>query len=186
MTPSPQDRARERWRIPAGQPILIEGQGDGKLYDEARHLANSILPKMVREDRYITFKSLKEVDTFLRQYGLERLLDRDVPYNPPGRMIFYRKGLVLVRIKTKGNPPGAPYRANRPHLSVSLMNSTESTDFSAEIVKFNPLGRPQPHTLKLGTARFLPIDPKGKYAGDDAEWGRTTHLEFDPAIVELT
>jgi hypothetical protein len=184
------DQARERWGIDPGVPVVLEGSGSGQLFEDARKTVRGLMPQLVGLDGVVLKTTLAGLDKLLSSFGLERTGDQ--PYNPPGRQLFYRKGLLLIRIKTKGNPPEAKYRANQPHLSVGLMKDSADDSFQAEIVKFSPTGRARPKATKADKEGNLPpllpvTVTKGNvsYSGDEGQWAKMTHFNFPPGINEV-
>jgi hypothetical protein len=179
------DTARARWGIGQGVPIVYAGTGDGALFDDARSTARGLMPQLVSLDGIVRKTTLAELDSLLTSFGLKEIDDQ--PYNPPGRQLFYSRGRLLIRIKTRGNPPNASYRANQPHLSVSLMKDGEDTSFAAEMVKFSPEGKAQPKSTGKGTL-FLPVTGTAgnvRFRGDAEAWAKSTHFNFPPSIMEV-
>jgi hypothetical protein len=167
-------------------PVVIDGAGDGGLFEDARKTVHGLMPQLVGLDGVVLKTKLAELNKLLTDFGLQKTAEED--YNPPGRQLFYKKGRLLVRIKTKGNPPEARYRANQPHLSVGLMRDTVDTSFQAEMVKFSPLGRARPKSTGRSTF-LLPVTGTREhptYSGDADEWGRMTHFNFPPDIAVVT
>jgi hypothetical protein len=186
MTQNATDRARDRWGISKETPVVIDGAGDGGLFEDARQTVRGLMPQLVGLDGVVLKTKLAELHKLLTDFGLQKTDDQG--YNPPGRQLFYKKGRLLVRIKTKGNPPSARYRANQPHLSVGLMRDSVDTSFDAEMVKFSPIGRARPKSTRPGTF-LLPVtgtSERPSYSGDPDEWGRMTHFSFPPDIAEVT
>ena len=180
------DRARDRWGIDEQTPVVIDGSGDGRLFEDARKTVRGLMPQLVGLDGVVVKTRLADLHKLLTDFGLRKTGDNE--YNAPGRQLFYKKGRLLVRIKTKGNPLNARYRANQPHLSVGLMRDSVDTSFQAEMVKFSPIGRARPKSTQPGTF-LLPVtgtSERPSYSGDADEWGRMTHFNFPPGIAEVT
>jgi hypothetical protein len=184
------DRARARWGIDQQTPVSIDGAGDGNAFDDARNTAHGLMPQLVSLDGVVRKSSLAELDALLTSFGLELLKSKTKDYNAPGRMLFYQRGRLLVRIKTKGNLPNATYRANQPHLSVGLMRDDQDLAFESEVVKFSPAGRARPKSTDPRADRrtLLPVTGtvnNPKYDGDEGEWARSTHFNFAPGLTIL-
>jgi hypothetical protein len=191
MAQKAEDLARTRWGIEPQTSVVIRGAGDSREFDDARNTARGLMPQLVGLDGVVRKTSLAELDTLLSNFGLELLTNKSKDYNPPGRMLFYRRGRLLVRVKTKGNPPNAKYRANQPHLSVGLMKDDQDLDFEAEVVKFSAAGRAKPKSTDPGskTRTLLPVTgtiDNPNYDGDAGEWARSTHFNFGPGLTLLT
>jgi hypothetical protein len=191
MTQNAVDRARARWGIDQHTPVSIDGAGDGQGFDDARNTARGLMPQLVGLDGVVRKTTLAELDALLSSFGLKYLSDKAKDYNPPGRMLYYQRGRLLVRIKTKGNPPKAKYRENQPHLSVGLMKDDQDTGFQAEVVKFSPTGRARPKSTnaKSGERTLLPVTGtvnNPKYDGDEGLWASSTHFDFPRGIALLT
>ena len=190
MAVSAVDQARARWGLDQSAPVVINGGGDGLAFEDARNTARGLMPQLVGLDGIVRKTTLAELDALFISFGLKLLPKETKDYNPPGRMLFYQRGRLLVRIKTKGNLPNAAHRANQPHLSVGLMKDNQDLGFDAELIKFTPTGGVQPKSLnaKPGPKRTLiPVTgtlSSQQYDGDDAKWAKATHFNF-PAGVTL-
>ena len=72
------------------------------------------------------------------------LLENGLPVAP---ILFWLKGRVLVRVKTRGEPASAKFRQGLAHMSVCLLegnlhaNGAMKTSYSEELGKFDPAGR---------------------------------------------
>jgi hypothetical protein len=125
------------------------------------------------------YQQLGRIHGDLRVLGL-RLVARE-KYGPEaGFMLFYAKGRVLVRIKTRGGQP-----RGSPHLTVSMvagtMNEFGQSDYSDDLGKFH---------LSGGLVNPDPIDKKRKgirrAKGFDHQvaksrtqmWADATHFDF--------
>jgi hypothetical protein len=190
MGPSAVDRARQQWGIDPGVPVVLEGSGSSQLFEDARKTVRGLMPQLVGLDGVVRKATLAALDELLTSFGLEKTGDQ--PYNPPGRQLFYRKGLLLIRIKTKGNSPKAKYRANQPHLSVGLMKDPADDSFQAEVVKFSPTGRARPKATRADKEGTLPpllpvtaTNGKVSYSGDEEQWAKMTHFNFPPGVTEV-
>jgi hypothetical protein len=191
MAQTAADRARVQWGIDQQTPVVVDGSGDGQQYEDARKTARGLMPQLVGLDGIVRKTTLAELHALLTSFGLEFLKDKIKDYNAPGQMLYYQRGRLLVRVKTKGNPPNVKYRANQPHLSVGLMKDDKDTEFEAEVVKFSPAGRAQPKSTdpRPGKRTLLPVTgtvDNPRYDGDAKEWARSTHFNFAPGITLLT
>lgn len=95
---------------------------DRDSYRDAK--AAVLMPRIVDpRTRTVRSSTLRQLDQALRQTGF-RLIDRQT-YGPPGGyQLFYANGLIVVRLKTKGDLQG--FRANQPHLSAAVTDGRGS------------------------------------------------------------
>lgn len=105
-----------------------------------------------------------------------------------GRQIFYKNGLVTVRIKTKGDARGP--REDVPHMSIGVTNG-QGDRWSDDRAKLNVFGKLAPKSLTLAS-RFNPVDHDGEpqrfvvIQGGQSdqseacmdEWANRTHFNF--------
>jgi len=126
------------------------------------------------------FQSLGKLNAELHLLGL-RLVEKKAEGPEGGAMLFYVRGNVLVRIKTRGT--SSRYRGGVPHLSVSLVSGARTsagaldTSFGAEQGKFHAGGglvnKQAPGKSSIyNTAHNV-------HAKNNAEdWSDRTHFDF--------
>jgi hypothetical protein len=188
MGMSAADQARARWGMGQNAPVVHSGGGDGLDFEDARSTARGLMPQLVGLDGIVRKTTLAELDALFVRFGLKLLPAETKSYNPPGQMLFYQRGRLLVRIKTKGNPANAQHRANQPHLSVGLMKDSQDLGFDAEMIKFTPTGGVQPKSLNANPGPKRTLIPvtgtpgSQQYDGNDATWAKETHFNFPPGI----
>jgi hypothetical protein len=191
MVQHAEDLARVRWGIDKDTPVILAGTGDGQAFEDARKAARILMPQLVGLDGIVRKNTLAELESLFTSLDLKLVKDATIDCNPPGRMLFYRRGRLLVRIKTKGNPPDKKYRVDQPHLSVVLMKGEQDIEFDAEVVKFSPAGRAQPKSTdaRPENRTLLPVTgtaKKPKFDGNADVWSRATHFNFAPGITLVT
>ena len=102
-------------------------------------------------------------------------------------MLFYLRGRLLVRIKTRGEKPTSSFRAGLPHVSFVLLKGTwetidgrpvMKTDFDEELGKFDV-------TATLVPKR-PPHNPPQSWIEKAAneEWSDNTHFVFPDLVCE--
>lgn len=161
-------------------------------YDDVKQLATVAMNQLVDEQSgLVRFSDLLGLDGALRDLGFQ-LVQREA-YGPPGgAQLFYRSGRIVVRVKTKGDEKG--YRANQPHLSVSL-NDGQGLDWQNDQAKFNAAGKIEPKVMTpadkfrpgndfQGNPRRFELILGGKYDGPGPDvWAGRTHFQFPPGSV---
>jgi hypothetical protein len=103
--------------------------------------------------RFTVLETLKEV---LEDLGFRVVLNQE--FGPPGgRQIFFQRGLVVVRVKTRGDKAGP--RANKGHLSAGITDG-KGLDWTNDLAKYNAEGK---FAAKAFTSaeKFKPIDFQG-------------------------
>ena len=191
MVQHAEDLARVRWGIDKETPVILAGTGDGQAFEDARKTARALMPQLVGLDGIVRKNTLAELESLFTSFDLVFLEKQTKDCNPPGRMLFYQRGRLLVRIKTKGNPPDKKYRVDQPHLSVGLMKDDQDVEFDAEIVKFSPAGRAQPKSTDARPEKrtLLPVTGtarKPKFDGNADAWSQATHFNFAPGVTLVT
>jgi len=144
------------------------------------------------------YRSLGRLHAELAAHGM-KLIEKQSFGPEAGYMLFYRKGNVVVRIKTRGAQ--GRMRGGQPHLSVILVSGRRSTtdivgrpthygailtDYANEEGKFSIHGgvvNKQPR----GPYYDQQASPDGKSLGED--WADLTHFVFpdsglDDSIVD--
>ena len=142
-----------------------------------KHLVNlQANPPLVKRQ----FQSLGRLHAELLMLGL-RLTTKKEEGPEQGYMLFYVKGNILVRIKTRGS--ASRYRGGVPHLSVSLVSGalvksgTLDTSFEAEQGKFHAGGglvnkqAPSKSSLYNSTKN-------ASAKGNAEDWADGTHFDF--------
>jgi hypothetical protein len=162
----------------------------------AKAVARPLLARLVNPNsRLMTCRSLAELhDAFVRE-GFE--LVRVEPYGPRGGwQIFWRRGNVLARFKTRGETGGP--RANQPHLSIAY-NDGNGFQWQNDLGKFTYDGRvackaqsdPSPNARRPfsptdfqgNPQRFILLPTNYSEAAVDA-WAARTHFNA-PAGFDL-
>jgi hypothetical protein len=123
MALSAVDKARTRWGMDQQTPVVIDGSGDGQEYEDARKTVRGLMPQLVGLDGVVRKTTLAELNSLMISFGLEKVDEKD----SPKEQLFYQRGRLLIRIKPRGNRPGAKYREGQPHLSVCLMKDGVDT-----------------------------------------------------------
>jgi hypothetical protein len=121
--------------------------------------ARSLLTKVVSaETCQLKVSSIERMHATLKAEGF-KLVKVDEWGPPGGKQLFYRKGNVLVRFKTMGDPQGP--RANQPHLSAGY-NDGKGFDWQNDMAKFGATGKVEPKVIS-DPAKF---NPKGDFQGN--------------------
>jgi hypothetical protein len=116
---------------------------------EERNVAKGLAHRTVREiinptTCQVLYDNLDLIHATLTRLGYT-LIKRDVyPEGSPGRQLFWRNGLILVRVKTRGDGGGP--RKGRPHASVGLTDG-QGTGWANDIAKFDATGQLRPKSL---------------------------------------
>lgn len=89
-----------------------------------------------------------------------------------GRMLIWRRGRVIVKVKTHGQSGNSNYRAGSPHLSVclvrgDLIGNKVDIEYDAELGKFSPQGLLCPRTPARNASK-----------ADVETWADDTHFTF--------
>jgi hypothetical protein len=165
-------------------------------YDAVKAAAPTLMRQLVEPHGPGTYRarahSVRELHATLSKLGFT-LIQNDI-YGPPGgRQLFYRNRLVVVRVKTRGDEKG--FRANQPHMSVSLTvggnrpDGSPQLDWQDDRAKVSGQGRIAAKAF-VTPDRFQPIDFQGNPQrfvmiqgdldtgpGPDA-WAQRTHFLF--------
>jgi hypothetical protein len=155
-------------------------------YSEVKASAARLMALLIDADTHLVrFPSLIALHASLNRHGFH--LIQKQAYGPAGGyQLFYARGRLLVRLKTRGDENGP--RANQPHLSVSLYDG-KALDWQNDQAKFNARGGVEPKAMTTPD-RFNEIDFQGnpqrfmlilggKYDGPGADaWANRTHFQF--------
>ena len=156
-------------------------------YAKTKQFAAVVMNQLVdARSGLVRFSDLLSLDRGLRGLGFE--LEQKHVYGPPGGwQLFYRNSRIVVRIKTKGDEKG--YRADQPHLSVSL-NDGKGLDWQNDQAKFNAAGQIEPKVMATadrfkpgadfqGNPRRFEMILGGRYDGPGPDvWAGRTHFPF--------
>jgi hypothetical protein len=74
-------------------PVVIDGAGDGGLFEDARKTVHGLMPELVGLDGVVLKTKLAELHKLLTDFGLQKTAEED--YNPPGRQLFYKNYLRI-------------------------------------------------------------------------------------------
>lgn len=154
-----------------------------------------------RERGVVRFADLTSLDRALRALGFAPA--SKMAFGPPGGwQVFYKNGIVVVRIKTKGDAQGP--RTGQPHLSVGVTDGQGDKWFN-DLAKFNLHGQLAAKAISSAD-RFKPTDhdnnpqrfvmipggkseqalaKAGKQLGDVLDaWADRTHFPFPPGFSD--
>jgi len=159
-------------------------------YAETKQFGAVVMNRLVDAGSGIVrYSDLLSLDAVLRDELGFRLEQKEAFGPPGGWQLFYRNGRIVVRVKTKGDAKG--YRADQPHLSVSL-NDGNGLDWQNDQAKFSAAGKIapkvmtpaekfQPGTDFQGNPRRFELILGGRYSGPGPDvWAGRTHFPFPP------
>ena len=138
-------------------------------------------PPLVKRE----YQSLARLHAELKLHGLN-LVERRRDGPEAGYMLFYLKGNILVRIKTRGSR--GKYRGGVPHLSVCVLSGNRNVDgsldtsFDAEVGKFDVRGNLVSKKLPSNPEYNVKLSPLGKANAET--WSDETHFDFPDLVVE--
>ncbi len=163
-----------QWIVPRAAELRFKHQPSGKVKFAVVHggvgpeqvgmlqrtlqVTKRVMPKLVNgQTKLVKLKSIQEMDQVLRQEGFKLTAAQE--YGPPGgKQLFYQRGNLCVRIKTKGDAGGP--RADTPHISMGV-NDGLGTAWYNDLAKVGADGR---LTFKAQTTvdKFKPFEQDGK------------------------
>src|SRR5262249_54761645 len=156
-----------RTAAPNGQGRMVQSMSQLTTIGDCRVAAPRIMGSLVDPaTNTVRFRTLQALDAAFR--GLGFTVAENQAYGPPGgRQIFYQNGLMVARIKSKGDERG--FRANQPHMSVALTDpeatyrggqvvreaGAQFRDWFNDLAKINARGGIEPKSLTTAD-RFQP------------------------------
>ena len=156
-------------------------------YTQAKAAGPKILAALVNPANcQVLFSDIAALERALQALGFEAVGDE--PWGPiGGQQLFFKNGIVMARVKTKGDKAGP--RQGIPHMSISITDGKGDQWFN-DLAKFNVLGHVAAKAF-TSADRFKPIDHDGNsqrfvmIQGGAArrqglavldEWGTRTHF----------
>ncbi len=145
---------------PAGKAkfaVINGGVGPDKMgmLQKVLIFSRRFMPRIVNaSSRMVVFERFQDMDAYLRSEGF-KITGVEEGYGPPGgQQIFYEKGNISCRVKTKGETGGP--RERTPHISFGVNDGTGTTWYN-DMAKITADGR---LTFKLNTpvSRFKPTE----------------------------
>jgi hypothetical protein len=127
-------------------------------YDACKQAGPELMATLVdRTSQLARFNVLQALNEVLaKDLGFRVVLNQE--FGPPGgRQVFYQRGRVVVRVKTRGDKAGP--RANKAHLSVGITDG-KGLDWTNDLAKFNAEGKIAAKAF-TSAEKFKPIDFQG-------------------------
>ncbi len=182
--------ARAKWL--RGEAEVLKGGLDAAT-QTALEQAKEVMPRVMNRivDGSSNLVKPVEFKVFHRTMQEEgfSLYEADTFGPEGGYQLFYRKGNVVARFKTKGNAPGAPARVGDPHISFSLTDG-QALKWENDLAKINAQGKLRPKMIveadkmprmnvdmiEKGTRPYWYVEDRSlTKAGQDA-WANATHF----------
>lgn len=156
-------------------------------YAEAKQAGPRILTALVNPANcQVLFSNFDDLQRELEALGFSKVGDE--LWGPSGgRQLFFKNGIVMARVKTKGDKAGP--RGGIPHMSISITDG-KGDQWANDLAKFNVLGhvaakaftsadRFKPTDHDGNPQRFIMIQGGAARSQDDSvfdDWGTRTHF----------